>query len=267
MALGNVLLVKHDKGYREYKWDTSIGTYARREQYVEQGDVADNVSIDEIAVGLMRSRVLPSDAMSLQVNPVDDADTPYLSHGIGDYVTVEGIETDESLRVVGMTVGFDVNGFPVFTPEVNTQRQIAEQRFQAWLNRVNNGLLKGSTFRASPAVVTAPPTEHPDYDEVRPFVVSGVLSTAPANSPVWRSPRSVYVGRVMASLRVAGSTATTVYVVVNGSAVAGATIPAGATVGSGTDGFVVNNGDVVSIQVASPGTDAEDLTVQMLATG
>jgi hypothetical protein len=95
-----------------------------------------------------------------------------------------------------------------------------------------------------------------------PAVFSMPGAVAVATSGRWYAYQSVTLNHFVASLGTAGSTGTVVYLMKNGADMISLTLAAGVYTNS-TSGVVVAPGDYLQVRVATAGTGAKDLSVQV----
>lgn len=147
----NRILARYKEGYVE-RTATVFGGPIRREGFLSLGQAGDRAQVLEVATTVLEARKYPADGTVLNVEPRGAGDVPYSAFDVGDYVSAEsGYGFTDPLRVVGFTVSEDLEGNPIYIPEVATLQQVAEERLDRMLDRMTSlGSLDGGTTAAAP---------------------------------------------------------------------------------------------------------------------
>jgi hypothetical protein len=262
VPLVNALLVHWQGGYHEVVDAASIVTYGRREAPLKLGAAQSVEEVEWVAARVFAQWATPAESLSVGHEPIGDDDVPFRDFGVADWITVdvEGVPT--SARVRGLTLTEDSEGNPIYTEELGTLRQEHELRLTRWLQRMADGTIGGTNLSASP-VSSAPAsadtkTSRPDLE---PFSYPGLLGIVESGGWPYESPYRLT--RVLGTLRVAGSSTTTVRAKKNGVAVGDPiTFAAGAT--RAAVDFAVDfaaDVDLLSFEITAAGTGASDLVL------
>lgn len=264
MALVNALLVRYVRGQAWVTDAASIAAYGRREGYLELGAVNSLAEVNRVGAAVLALKAQPQIATRATLEPAG-ADTPYDSFEVADSITVpDESGAGASMRVMALSVTEDDMGNPTFVPELRSLADEADRRLQRWLKRMANGTLAGSVESATPAAPQSdagdPPKEGGTL-EAPPF---SLASLALSTSDRYYPPTATRVIRLVASLKTAGSSPTSLYLLKNGAQTQGLTIPASDNI-EAVDCSVPYSGpeqDYMQVQVTAVGTGAAGLTVQ-----
>lgn len=149
MAVVTTLLVRWAGGWTEVEWP---GASERREGFLSLGDVQSLDEVERVALGVLGRLHLPQEVVTATVEPTSSADQPYIAYRVGDYVTAaDGTGSPSSQRVRGITTTEDVDGDPVFVPQLNDALLEAEERLLLAVKRLANGSMAGNSASAAPA--------------------------------------------------------------------------------------------------------------------
>lgn len=268
MALVNALLVRWSGGLH---WVEDAAAIAERgyrvEGYLELGGAGSIGEVERAARAVLANRSAPVEALIGGLEPSAGGD-PYIDFNVGDWLTVDHPMLGEDLvRVRGLTVAEDEMGDPIFAPEIGTLQESKEQLLQRWLKRMSNGALGGSVESATPVAKQDRPVagfvvpSDLNLRELPPHSYGGPLVASVGGR--YYLPAAVTVTSVFASLRVPGSTTTTVWVFVNNDLVlATLSLGAGEYTDEFTSPFDLAAGDFIQTWIVAAGEDAENLTVQ-----
>lgn len=269
MAIVNALLCRWAHGYHEVVDQDSIDEHGRKEGFLQVGVLQSEEEVETVCAALFARMANPQISTVLAVDPTGNGDTPGIHFVKGDYITAPAAEGGTaSQRVRALTTTEDENGNPLFVPELRSAIEEEADRLNRWLKRLANGALGGSTDTPSPAQTGGgtPGLEPVRFAELPPFSYPGPI--AEDISGHYRPIAGTRIYRWSASLRVAGSSTTTVALVINGSAVDSITL-GGEGLGSAAYEATafevdVSVGSVIQVQITDAGVDAEDLLVQII---
>jgi len=268
MALINAFLVRWADGFHEVEDAASIAEHGRKEAFLSLGDVQSTAEADAICAALFEAMANPQVSTTLAIDPTGVGDMPYTHFRKGDSITAPAFEGGTaSQRVRALTTSVDDNGNVIFVPELRAVVQEEAERIQRWLKRLANGALGGTTNAPSPTTGGgggagfAPLIQA----ELPPFSLPGVLSLD--ISGVYRPIKATKLIRIAASLRVAGSTTTTVVLLINGTSEETISLAASDTYEYKSIEVDVSVGTAIQVQTTAVGTGAEDLVVQILTSG
>lgn len=276
--LKNALLTRYDSGFRTDTDATSISTNGRREAFVALANVRQSANSDVIVAAYLAGLKNGVTTVTAELVPTTVGQTPYVGlWGPGASVTVprpSNSGTNEVMQVRAMTVTESVDGDLSFTPELvrAAETQSTLQRNQ--LDRLGAGTLNGRS--AAAAVATS---IDPDVNAGRVATTEQQFSKdtlAVELSPNYTPSDYYRIQDVWVSLKTPGTTATTLQVLVNGTAqefkIAGAaasttiTIPAGiyTVYGYITSHVEVAPNSTMQISVTGVGTNAVGLNARVV---
>jgi len=269
VALVNALLVRWAGGYHEVTDAASIAQHKRKEGFLQLGAVQSVEQVETICEALFAYMAQVQVATTMAVHPTGSGDVPGQDWDEGDWITAPAAEGGTaSQRVLALTTSADEEGNPVFVPELRGVREQESDEINRWLKRLANGALGGVTNTASPATSSRGSGQFTPmvWGQFPPFSYPGPL--AADTSGIVYPISSTRIVRWQASMRVSGTSETTVRLLVDGATVD--TITFGGN-GTGQSDFAyssvavdVTTGSAVQVQLVTPGTDAEDLVVQLL---
>lgn len=268
MALINAFLVRWADGFHEVEDAASIAEHGRKEGFLSLGDVQSTKEADAICAALFESMAGPQVATTMAIDPTGVDDMPYTHFRKGDSITAPAYEGGTaSQRVRALTTTEDENGRVIFVPELRAVVQEEAERIQRWLKRLANGALGGTTNAPSPASTGGGTEGFSPIPQVElpPFSMAGGVYAD--LSGVYRPIKATKLTRLAASLRVAGSTTTTVALLINGSSEETLSLVAGDTYEYKSIEIDVSVGTAIQVQTTAAGTGAEDLVVQILTSG
>lgn len=144
-VIRNAYLVQTPTGFQERLDAASILAYGRREGYLSLGQTTDG---DYITAAVDAAFARTSDEAKTYTYEVLDVDgaRPYVDWDLGDWVLGHN-ETGalERLRIRGITVKEDGQGFAKYIPEVGTLNYELEERLTRWLSSMTPGAGGGIT--------------------------------------------------------------------------------------------------------------------------
>lgn len=147
--LRNRVLIGWGDGIIRGDIDSSVATYGARSTLLSIQQVADGPSALQVALATIEPMSTPETAVTVAIEPAGNSDTPGIGCLIADTVTAPDIDgTATEYRMVACTWR-QVGDVVQFTPELATARDVAEQRWQRWLSRTNNGTINGRSRSAS----------------------------------------------------------------------------------------------------------------------
>lgn len=268
MAMINAFLARWAGGFHEVEDNTSITAHGRKEAFLQLGDVQSKAEVEIICRALFVAMADPQIATTLAIDPTGIGDVPYANFRKGDYITAPAYEGGTaSQRVRALTVTESDNGNVIFVPELRHIVQEQAELTQRWLKRLANGALGGASNAPSPAQGGGGGSGLTPINQVElpPFSYPGpVLADVSGH---YRPIKATRLVRIAASLRVAGSTTTTVALLIDGTSVETLSLAAGDQYETKSIQRDVTTGSVIQVQTTAAGTDAEDLTVQIVTSG
>lgn len=269
MGIVNALLVRWADGYHEVIQQDSIDEHGRKEGFLQLGALQSTEEVETVCASLFDYMANPQISTVLAVDPTGNGDTPGIHFVKGDYITAPAEEGGTaSQRVRSLTTTEDDNGNPIFVPELRSAVEEEVERLNRWLKRLANGALGGSTNTPSPAPTGggSPGIEPVRFEELPPFSYPGPVDLDISGH--YRPITGTRIVRWSASLRVAGTTSTTVALIINGTTQDTITLGGGGTGVSDYEAesfeIDVSTGTVIQVQVTSAGTAAEDLVIQII---
>ena len=269
MGVVNALLCRWSGGYHEVINQDSIDEHGRKEGFLQLGALQSESAVETVCEALFEHMANPQISTVLAIDPTGNGDTPGIHFVKGDYIVAPAEEGGTaSQRVRSITTTTDENGNPIFVPELRTAVEEEVERLNRWLKRLANGALGGSTNTPSPTQggAGAPGVEPVRFAELPPFSLPGAVVTDISGH--YRPITATRIYRWSASLRIAGTTSTTVALLVNGSTVDTITLGGGGTgvaaYESASFEVDVSVGSVIQIQTTTAGASAEDLLVQII---
>jgi len=268
MALINAFLVRWADGFHEVEDAASIATHGRKEGFLSLGDVQSTAEADAICAALFESMAKPQIATTMAIDPTGVDDVPYTHFRKGDSITAPAYEGGtSSQRVRALTTTEDENGRVIFVPELRAVVQEEAERIQRWLKRLANGALGGTTNAPSPASTGGGVAGFSPIGQVElpPFTYPGPLVTDISGH--YRPAKGTNLTRMSMSLRVPGSTTTTVDLIINGAVVHTMSLPASSGYDYESLEIDVTANSAIQVQTTVAGTGAEDLVVQLLGSG
>lgn len=268
MALINVFLVRWADGFHFVKDETSITEHGRREAFISLGDVQSIAEAETICRSLFTAMADPQIATTLAIDPTGSGDVPYTDFRKGDYITAPAYEGGTaSQRVRALTTSVDENGNVIHVPELRHVVEEEAERTQRWLKRLANGALGGASNAPSPTTGGGgAPTLTPIIQtELPPFSYPGPVALDVSGH--YRPVKATRMVRWQASLRVAGTSTTTVSLLVNGVSVDTISLAAGDQYETEPITVDLSIGSVVQVQTTAVGPGAEDLVVQVITSG
>jgi hypothetical protein len=238
-SLKNALLTRYDSGFRTDTDSSSISANGRREAFVALSNVRSNANSDTIVAAYLAAFKAGVTTVTADVVPTTTAQTPYVGGwAAGASVTVprpSNSGTGEVMQVRAITVTENQDGELSFTPELIRAEESRSLLVNQQLQRLGNGTLNG---RVNNAVVAS--DVDPDVSAGRVEMSEQQFSkdTLAVEISPYFTPSDYYrIEDVWVSLKEPGTTATTLQVLVDGTAqqfkIAGAsasttiTIPAG----------------------------------------
>lgn len=269
MTLVNALLVRWSDGFHEVIDQDSIDALGRKEGFIQLGSLQSTEEVETVCAALFRYMANPQISTVLAIDPTGNGDTPGIHFVKGDYITAPAAEGGTaSQRVRALTTTTDENGNPIFVPELRSAVEVEVDRLNRWLKRLANGALGGSTDTPSPATTGggAPGIVPVRFAELPPFSLPGPVVVDISGH--YRPVVATRIVRWSASLRVSGTTATTVALLLNGTSVDSITLGGDGTGVAAYEAVSfeadISTGTVVQIQVTSAGAEAEDALVQII---
>jgi hypothetical protein len=138
--LANVLLIRWVGGWAERFNTASIVANGRREAVISLGAVQSAEEAYRISDEQLRIYANTRSQITADIEPVGNADTPYLSFAVGDRVTVPNeAGTPSSQRVVAITVSEDDDGRITYAPELNDLIIEAQERLADRIRKLSTG--------------------------------------------------------------------------------------------------------------------------------
>lgn len=147
----NTLLVRWAGGWTEVTDDDAIDAWGRREAMLSLGAVQSVQEAQRVATGQLAVFADVRTEVTCDIEPIGDADTPYVSFRVGDTVTVpdsDGTPTVERVRAI--TFVRDEDGEFSWTPELKDRILGDRERDAVALKKMDNGTLRGQSIVASP---------------------------------------------------------------------------------------------------------------------
>lgn len=268
MALINAFLVRWADGFHEVEDAASIAEHGRKEGFISLADVQSTKEAEAVCAALFASMAGPQIATTMAIDPTGVDDVPYTHFRKGDSISAPAYEGGvTSQRVRALTTTETENGRVLFVPELRAVVQEEAERIQRWLKRMANGAVGGTTSAPSPTTgggVTDGFSPIPQV-ELPPFSYAGPIGLD--LSGVYRPIKATKLTRLAASLRVAGSTTTTIALLINGSSEETISLVASDTYEYIPIDIDVTVGTAIQVQTTAAGTGAEDLVVQILTSG
>lgn len=260
MTAYNVALVKTDDGYLVV--DAAVdGLGDRVEQYLSIPGHATVVA--PLAQALVDHAAAPRTAVTVGLD-LEPGTEPYRHWGKGDTVLAPAEDGTPTAQVVqSITLREDADGRLVWAPELADAEQVWEQQVERTLALRADGTLAGQVGSATGATLEAPQQQQVRVGELHPYTWPGPLEAGdPGGGQIPRV--SCRVVQLRATLGTAGSSPTTVALVVSGTPALWVTIPAGATAGVSVPGAYADvlRRDVVQAQCTAAGVGAADLVLQ-----
>lgn len=104
-----------------------------------------------VAEANLRQTATPELSIVAEWSPSNDADQVAVVQGLGGYVTARAPRGGDltAYRLQAHSGGEDNNGVIMVRPELNSARDIVEQRYQRWLNATSNGTNDGRSAHAT----------------------------------------------------------------------------------------------------------------------
>jgi hypothetical protein len=273
MALTNALLVRWANGFTEVTDAASIAEHGRKEGFLALGNVQSEETAERICEALFAKLAQPQVATTMAILPTGVGDQPWLDWFVADFLNAPDDEAGvSSQRVRALTTSADDEGNPIHVPELRDQVEDESERVHRWLKRLANGALGGATHQPAPAQagIGIPQLVPVRWSELPPFSYPGPIATD--ESGLYYPVSSTRIIRLGASLRVAGTTETTVELWINGVVATGGTLTfGGGGLGVSARDYTtvevdISTGSAVQVKCTGAGTGAEDLLVQ-LSTG
>lgn len=147
----NHVLIEWGDGQLDGGISASEGTYGRLESFLSLSNVRNGPSAIRTAVATLTPLSQVAESVVVEIQPEDTDDTPYLSFGLGDTVTVSAGALISDYRVVAISAQEDDDGNIAWFPELATATEIYQQKQQRWLRRTANGTLDGVSRSATPS--------------------------------------------------------------------------------------------------------------------
>jgi len=138
--LANVLLVRWLGGWSEAFHTASIVANGRREATLSLGAVQSYEEAQRIATEQLNINASTRSQITADIEPVGNADTPYLAFTVGDTITVPNeAGTPTAERVMAITVAEDDNGQVTYAPELNDLILEAQERLTDRIRKLSTG--------------------------------------------------------------------------------------------------------------------------------
>ena len=138
--LANVLLIRWVGGWAEAFDTASIVANGRREATISLGAVQSYEEAQRIAAEQLSIYAASRAQIIADIEPVSNADTPYLGFNLGDTVTVPDAAGDPSQqRVLAVTVAEDDDGNLTYAPELNDLILEAQERLTERITKISTG--------------------------------------------------------------------------------------------------------------------------------
>lgn len=143
----NALLVLWSGGWRERTDWAAISGGMRVEALMGLGACQSGAEADRIADQQLALYSAARTEIVVGVEPVGEADTPYLAYLPGDTVTFQGgVE-----RVTGVAVAEDDDGRVTFAPQLRANIFTEQERLDQAVKKMSNGTIRGDSQVATPA--------------------------------------------------------------------------------------------------------------------
>lgn len=150
-TLTNGALVRWPGGWHEVTDASSISANGRSEGLLGLGVVQSIPELERVATGQLDVYANPRETIAVDLVPVTESDTPYLSFLVGDTVTVPDSAGDDTTeRVLALTVSEDENGAVFFVPELKDIILEERERVEQSLKKMTNGTMRGDSKVATP---------------------------------------------------------------------------------------------------------------------
>lgn len=276
-SLKNALLTRFDSGFRTDTDASSISANGRREAFVALSNVRSNANSDTIVAAYLANFKSGVTTVTAGVVPTTTAQTPYVGGwAAGASVTVprpSNSGTGEVMQVRSVTVSEDVDGVLSFTPELMRKEESRSVLVNQQLQRLGNGTLNGRVNNAVVATGVDPDVSAGRVDMTEQQFTKDTLSVE--LSPYFTPSDYYRIEDVWVTLKTPGNTATTLQVLVNGSAqtfkIAGAnasstiTLPTGryTVYGYITSHVLISPTSTVQVSIVTAGTNATGLNLKM----
>lgn len=276
-SLKNALLTRYDSGFRTDTDSSSISANGRREAFVALSNVRSNANSDTIVAAYLAAFKAGVTTVTADVVPTTTAQTPYVGGwAAGASVTVprpSNSGTGEAMQVRAITVTEDVDGTVSFTPELMRAEESRTVLVNQQLQRLGNGTLNG---RVNNAVVAS--DVDPDVSAGRVEMSEQQFSkdTLAVETSPYFTPSDYYrIEDVWVSLKEPGTTATTLQVLVDGTAqqfkIAGASASTTITLPAGrytVYGYITSHKQIaptstVQVSITAAGTGATGLNAKL----
>lgn len=265
MPITNVFLSRWKKGYRSAQQGTSISAYGRREGFVALTDVEELSAVDESLRATIIEQSALQNAITLGIEPRTAAETPYQGVFVRDAITAPNLSgSPASYRVVSITASIDAEGFAEWAPQLESPSDVVSDRTKLWLKRIGNGTLAGRSKKAS---LVKDLDKRIVVEKVTPIEPTSFSQATVAleESGRWVADRAFRLTQVDAMLQTPGTTATTLTLRKNSVVVLTITIPAGRYhVVSLPQSVALKRGDYLTVATTGVGTNAKNLTVELL---
>lgn len=136
----------------------TVAEHGRREALLTLGALQSAAEAARVADRQLAVFKDPRAEVIAGVEPTSNIDTPYIGYGIGDTVTVPGIDGTPTVeRVRAVNVVEDENGDITFAPELKDKIASLEERHEEALKKMDDGTLRGQSTVATPVTPTAYP--------------------------------------------------------------------------------------------------------------
>lgn len=201
----NVILERWRGGWTETTSASSIATYGRKEALLDLGAAPSKEEATRVAGEQIDANADPRLAITAEIRPVDETDTPYLAWGVGDLVTVPALGGGTVLeRCIAMAVEVDDNNTIRYVPELKDPILEARERTQQAEKKMIAGAMRGQTAVAQPvAVISTKPAAAPGILRYEATFGFGGILAAPATSPTFTTPVACRPKELVLSCRVA----------------------------------------------------------------
>lgn len=270
MAITNALLVKYEGGFTEVIDQPSIDEHGRKEGFLQLGGVQSEGAVETICAALFERIARPQISTTMAIDPTGIGDVPNIDFRKGAYIMApdeSGAIVSQRVRSLATSVDPET-GKLLHVPTLRDAIEEETEQLERWLKRLANGALGGTTNTPSPAAGGSDGArlESILFRELPPFSFPGDIFTD--TSGHYRPISATRIMRWSASLRVAGTTSTTVALIINGTTEDTITLGGGGTGVSAYESaqfeIDITTGTIVQVQVTAAGTSAEDLLVQVV---